>query len=274
MGELPTVVSAYTELGILGLLAVIFVLLVWKSFGHKHEDDNWKKGKIDKKDEILEDDKQKISNQLQNLTEIFIKQSEESRKSEQERQDALLKMQETLIDKIVNGVTSHSLSHDENKRLTIVNQDIDIILQDILIETDASRVDLVQYHNGGKGINKQAFLKMSMTNEKIQLGVKPFIQDFKDQFRSVLGYFVNEINDKGYCDITDVDTVAEKDVGMYEFMKNRGIEAKFGYGIKNGEGTTIAFICVEYINKVDVNVEKVHSSLKEHFREVERLLNT
>ena len=113
-----------------------------------------------------------------------------------------------------------------------------------------------------------------MTNEKIQLGVKPFIQDFKDQFRSVLGYFVNEINDKGYCDITDVDTVAEKDVGMYEFMKNRGIEAKFGYGIKNSEGTTIAFICVEYINKVDVNVEKVHSSLKEHFREVERLLNT
>ena len=158
--------------------------------------------------------------------------------------------------------------------MTIVNQDIDIILQDILIETNASRVDLVQYHNGGKGINKQAFLKMSMTNEKIQLGVKPFIQDFKDQFRSVLGYFVNEINDKGYCDITDVDTVAEKDVGMYEFMKNRGIEAKFGYGIKNSEGTTIAFICVEYIDKTTVNIDKIHSSLKEHFREVERLLNT
>ena len=57
MGEIQPVVSAYTELGILGLLAVIFVVLVWKSFGNKNKDDNWKKGKIDKKDEILEDDK-------------------------------------------------------------------------------------------------------------------------------------------------------------------------------------------------------------------------
>ena len=274
MGEIQPVVSAYTELGILGLLAVIFVVLVWKSFGNKNKDDERKKGKIDKKDDILETDKQTISKQLQNLTEIFIKQNEESRRVEREQQDALLKMQENLINKIVSGVTSHGLSHDENKRLTIVNQDIDVILQDILIETNASRVDLVQYHNGGKGINKQSFLKMSMTNEKIQLGVKPFIQDFKDQFRSVLGYFVNEINDKGYCDIVDVDVVAEKDVGMYEFMKNRGIEAKFGYGIKNVEGTTIGFICVEYTDKTKVDTEKIHSSLKEHFREIERLLNS
>ena len=183
-------------------------------------------------------------------------------------------MQENLIDKIVNGVTTHVPTQEDNLKLTVVNQNIDTILQDILVETNASRVDLVQYHNGGRGINKQAFLKMSMTNEKIQLGVRPFIQDFKDQFRSVLGYFVNEINISGSCDIVDVDEMANKDIGMYEFMKNRGIVAKFGKGIKNPEGTTIAFICVEYTDKKDINIDKVHNALREHYREIERLLNS
>ena len=274
MGEFAPVVQAYTEIGILGLLAVLVVILIWRSYGRKGKDDNWKINKIDKKDDILENDKQTISKQLQDLTEIFIKQNEETRKSEQERQEALLKMQENLIDKIVNGVTTHVPTQEDNLKLTVVNQNIDTILQDILVETNASRVDLVQYHNGGRGINKQAFLKMSMTNEKIQLGVRPFIQDFKDQFRSVLGYFVNEINISGSCDIVDVDEMANKDIGMYEFMKNRGIVAKFGKGIKNSEGTTIAFICVEYIDKKDIDVEKVHNALREHYREIERLLNS
>lgn len=274
MGEFAPVVQAYTEIGILGLLAVLVVILIWRSYGRKGKDDKWKTNKIDKKDDILEKDKQTISKQLQDLTEIFIKQNEETRKSEQERQEALLKMQENLIDKIVNGVTTHVPTQEDNLKLTVVNQNIDTILQDILVETNASRVDLVQYHNGGRGINKQAFLKMSMTNEKIQLGVRPFIQDFKDQFRSVLGYFVNEINISGSCDIVDVDEMANKDIGMYEFMKNRGIAAKFGKGIKNPEGTTIAFICVEYIDKKDIDVEKVHNALREHYREIERLLNS
>ena len=272
--EFPVVLQAYAEVGILGLLAILVVILIWRSYGRKGKDDEWKKDNIEKKDDIIQGDKQTISKQLQDLTEIFIKQSEETRKSEQERQDALLKMQENLIDKIVNGVTTHVPTQEDNLKLTVVNQNIDTILQDILVETNASRVDLVQYHNGGRGINKQAFLKMSMTNEKIQLGVRPFIQDFKDQFRSVLGYFVNEINVIGSCDITDVDEMANKDIGMYEFMKNRGIAAKFGKGIKNPEGTTIAFICVEYIDKKDIDVDKVHNSLREHYREIERLLNS
>ena len=67
-----------------------------------------------------------------------------------------------------------------------ISQEIDKHLQAIITETNASRAALIQYHNGGRGINKQSFLKMSMTNEQIQLGVKPFINGFKDQFRSIL----------------------------------------------------------------------------------------
>ena len=274
MANFPTIVQAYIELGILGLLAVIFIFLVIIAFGRKGKDDDWKKAKIDKKDEILESDKQTINKQLQELTKIILTQNEEMRKIEKERQDSQNKVNEKLASKIIDGVIYHIPSQEENSKLTNVNIDIDTILQDILLETNASRVSVVQYHNGGKGINKQAFLKMSMTNEKIQLGVKPFIQDFKDQFRSVLGYFVNEINTKGFCYINNVDDILYKDVGMYEFMKNRGIESKYGYAIHNTEGNVVAFICVEFIDKVKADESVVNNSLKEHYREVERLLNS
>ena len=267
MGELPTVVSAYTELGILGLLAVIFVLLVWKSFGHKHEDDNWKIGKIDKKDEILEKDKQDISNQLQNLTNIIIQQNEENFAKERE-------MNRELIKQIIDGVNNHSMSQIENDKLTYINRCVDTILEDILKETNASRAFLVQYHNGGRGINKQAFLKMSVTNEKTLSGVKSIINMCKDQFRSVVGYFVNELAENGHCCIFDIEDIKSKDVGMYELMLTRGIEAKCGYAIHNNDGMVIAYLGVEFEHKADADCNIVRTSFMEHFREVERLLNS
>ena len=261
--EMAPVVQAYTEIGILGLLAVIFVILVWKSFGSKQKDDNWKKNNIDKKDRILESDKQTINKQFQDLTAILIKQSEENRE-----------MNKELIKQILDGVNNHSLSQAENDKLTNINKNIDIILQDILTETNASRASLVQYHNGGRGINKQAFLKMSMTNEKTQPKIKSIMSQCKDQFRSALGYFVNKIAETGHCCIFDIEEMKSKDVGMYELMSSRGIEAKCGYGIKDKDGMVIAYICVEYEHKENAIKENIQKAFMEHHIEIERLLNS
>ena len=265
--EIAAVVRVYTEIGILGLLAVIFVLLVYKSFFYKQKDDKWKKDKLDKKDEILENDKQTVSKQLQELTTILIKQSEENLTKERE-------MNKELIKQIIDGVNNHSMTQAENDKLTDINKKIDIILQDILNETNASRASLVQYHNGGRGINKQAFLKMSMTNEKTKSDVKSIMTQCKDQFRSALGYFVNEIADTKHCCIFDVEEMKSKDVGMYELMTTRGIEAKCGYGIENQDGMIIAYICVEFEHKEDAVREKVQKAFMEHHIEVKRLLNS
>lgn len=255
MNNYAQIYQAYVEVGILGLLAILVIILIWRSYNRKGDDDKWKNSKIDNKDFLLENDKQTTNKQLEQLTEILVKQ------------------QEKFIDKVITGVNYHVPTEEENTKLTKINTDIDVILQDILLETQASRVALVQYHNGGKGINKQAFLKMSMTNEKIQLGIKPFMQDFKDQFRSVLGYFVNTINLNSTCDIPDTEEMKYKDIGMYEFLKNRNIASEFGYGIKNKENTIIGFICVEYQDTLVPDLDKVHTSLKEHYKEIERLLN-
>jgi hypothetical protein len=147
-------------------------------------------------------------------------------------------------------------------------------LQDIVLETGASRACLVQYHNGGKGINHQAFLKMSMTNEKTQLGIKSIMSECKDQFRSALGYFVNEINTCGHCCIFNVNEIKDTDIGTYELMLTRGIEAKCGYAIHNKNGNVIAYIGVEFEHKENAKKDIIRNSFKEHYREVERSLNS
>ena len=274
MGEFAPVLQAYTEVGILGLLAVLVIVLIWRSFDRKGKDDDWKKNKIDEKDENINSNNDFIAQQLDELTDLIKKQNEAYQEFQQEMIERSHNMNEQLIEKIVDGVYYRVPSNTENHMLTKINNEIDMILQDILVETNASRVNLVQYHNGGKGINKQAFLKMSMTNERIQLNVKPFISEFKDQFRSVLGYFVNEIGKNGYCYINNVDEMIEKDIGMYEFMCNRGIESKFGYAIHDKDKCVIAFICAEFIDKKDANEKTINNSFKEHYREIERLLNS
>ena len=274
MGEFAPVLQAYTEVGILGLLAILVIILIWRSFDRKGKDDNWKKSKIDEKDNNINTQNTFITQQLDELTDLIKTQNEKYQEFQQELLTKNQNINEQLIEKIVDGVYFRVPSNTENHLLTKINNEIDIILQDILVETNASRVNLVQYHNGGKGINKQAFLKMSMTNERIQLNVKPFISEFKDQFRSVLGYFVNQIGLKGHCYIKDVDEMKEKDIGMYEFMCNRGIESKFGYAIHNRDKAVIAFISVEFIDKKDANETVIDNSFKEHYREIERLLNS
>lgn len=82
---------------------------------------------------------------------------------------------------------------------------------------------------------------MSMTNEQVQLGVKPVIQDFKDQFRSVLAYFTKELSNSGKCYIKDLEELQSVDPNMYEFLKDRGLQAKFGLAIHNRDGIVIRF---------------------------------
>ena len=112
-----------------------------------------------------------------------------------------------------------------------------------------------------------------MTNEKTQLGVKSVMNECKDQFRSALGYFVNEIGNTGHCCIFDIDKVRDTDVGMYELMLTRGIQAKCGFGIHNEDKMVIAYIGVEFEDKNKAKQEVIRDAFMNHYREIERLLN-
>lgn len=257
--EFTNVISAYTEIGVLGLCAVLMIILFYRSF-KKHEDDSIKKDeRIDHKDQFTETNYTSMMQMFQDQQKQFL--------------DQQMKQNEMMLNAFVDKVTTHVPSNEENEKITQISNKIDSLLQDILNKANASRVSVVQFHNGGRGINKQSFLKMSMTNEQVRLGVKPFMPEFKDQFRSVLSYFIKEMTENGICCIQDVNDMINIDTGMYEFMQNRGIEAKFGMPVKNDEGYLIGFVCIEFNNKEDVNLDVIKQIFAEKQGVFETLLN-
>ena len=253
-------VKVYVEIGILGLCGVLTVMIAYLGFKRAKDDNK-------NKDKRLEKSQDKLDDRFDAMLKII----QEQNHAFQEQQ---LKNNEMLINNIVQGVTNHVPSSEENMKLTRITEEIDKTLQQMLVYTNADRVDLIQYHNGGKGVNKQSFLKMSMTNEQVKVGVKPFMPEFKDQFRSVISYVTKTLNDEGYCYIDNAEDVKEIDPGTYEFLVNRGIESKYCMAIHDTkENYVIGFVCIEYIEKENARPDLVDRVFKEKQKVLETLLN-
>ena len=114
---------------------------------------------------------------------------------------------------------------------------------------------------------------MSITNEQVQLGVKPLMSEFKDQFRSVLSYFVHEIHDTGHCYISDYEDLQGTDSSMYEFLRDRGVQAKFGIAIHDKNNMIIGFVCAEFLDKTKANTNIIDKCLVSKQQVFEMLLN-
>ena len=251
--------KAFIELGVLGMSALLVIMLTWfyfKKFNDINDRDN---KRIDKKDDKNDD-------RLDLVIQMLNKQNTDY-------QEQQAKNMERLINSIINGVVNHSPTKEENNKLTKVAEELDKYLQQILLETKASRVALVQYHNGGKGINHQSFLKMSMSNEQVQLGVKPIINSFKDQFRSSMSYFVKELNDYGYCYINDSEDIKELDVNLYELLLDRGIQAEYGLALHDADDNIMGFLLVEYTDKNNAEPTIVEKVFRDKQKVVEALLS-
>ena len=61
---------------------------------------------------------------------------------------------------------------------------------------------------------------------------------------------------------------------MYEFMRNRGLQAKYGYAIHGKDDYIIGFLCAEYETRENINTQRVDNCFKEHYKYIEKLLNS
>ena len=144
------VVKVIAEVGILIVCSAMVVTIFWLNYKRNNS-------KEDKKDDKLEE----IMDKIQQQNDLLVKQ-------------------------IINGIVGHNLSTEENAILTHVEDQINDYLKDVQLKTNATRVCLVRYHNGTKGMDGLSFLKMSMTNEYVKIGIKPIMSEFQNYFRSFL----------------------------------------------------------------------------------------
>lgn len=219
------VAKTISELGIMVVCSALVVTIFWLNYKRSNNKD-------DKKDDKIDD----IMNKIQEQNDM-------------------------LVNQIIKGVTGHTLSSEENTVLTQVELQINDCLKRVQQKTNASRVSLIRYHNGNKGMDGLSFLKMSMTNECVKIGIQPIMQEFQNYFRSFLPYWIHQLDKTGKCYIDDIEDIKEIDTNSYEYFKNRGVQAKYGISIKNKEDCPIGFMCIEYFDKKDINKEQVEKCL-------------
>lgn len=231
------VAKTIAELGIMIVCSALVITIFWLNYKRNNN-------KEDKKDDEIDD----IVNRIQEQNDM-------------------------LVNEIIKGVVGHTLSNEENNMLTQVEIQINDCLKRVQQKTNASRVSLIRYHNGNKGMDGLSFLKMSMTNECVKIGIQPIMQEFQNYFRSFLPYWIHQLDEKGKCYIDDIEDIKDIDANSYEYFKNRGVQAKYGIAVKNAEGYSIGFICIEYLDKNDVNKEQIEKCLLDKQIKIGTLLN-
>lgn len=178
-----------------------------------------------------------------------------------------------MIQDIVQGVSKRHLTFEESKELIQIEKQINDVINLILKETNASRVCIVKYHNGNKDMTGKSFLKMSMTNEVVNIGIAPMMQDFKDIFRSLLSYWCHELERNEVCVIRNAEEIKGKDVTMYQYLVTRNIESKYGTVLKDNDGNIIGFICIEYLDKKDFDLEKINKTMEDNLPKIQTLVS-
>ena len=260
------VAKTFLELGMLGSCAAMMIYIFYENHKRSHQTD-------DEKNKLIVDNYNKIETMLSTLTQNIQDQNNNLIERQELHYEKENERATQLITAIINGVTSHVPTPEEDKKLDEINNEVDKTLRMLREDTNASRACIVQYHNGGKGINKQSFQKMSMTNEQVKLSVQPLITEFKDQYRMSLSYFVNKLRDDGKCYIKNVEDIKEFDASTYEFMKFKEINSLYGRAIKGPEGNVIAFIGLQYEGKNIPNDTLIDDAFDKYYSTFEKALN-
>lgn len=182
---------------------------------------------------------------------------------------------EKLVEKILNDASKpHVLSEEENKRMTKIDEEINLFLEKALVSTKASRISLVKYHNGGNDMLGNSILKMSMSNEKCGAGVLHLMHAFQNQLRSAFTYWIKQLDDNGYCFVDDVETLENLDGSLYQYLKQAGVKATYAVAIKNTKtDNVIGFLVADYLSREDVNIEQIQHCLNDKKLKIEALLN-
>ena len=250
--EAAEVGKMYLELGVLGLCAVFTIVIAFLYLKEHLK----RSGKVqDKQDKYFNTLLETLLEQNKSNNELIVNQLTE------------------LSHNIVKGVTTHTLSSEENNSLSEIEGKINDCLKRVLVKTNACRVALVRFHNGGRDMNGLSFLKMSMTNEETALGISPLMPEFQNMFRSFFSYLCEQLVTEGHCYIDDVEKLKELDTTMYDYLKTRGVQATYSIPIVNNQDTVVGFIYISFMSKSKVDKKQVESCLHDKKIKIETLLN-
>lgn len=194
------------------------------------------------------------------------KADEESRK----RTEDFNKTIDKFFHKLEN---SNHLTLEQESLQASIEQKIDHVLEKLRDKTDAGRALLIRYHNGGKDLAGNSFLRFSCTNEKVSTGITSALPELRNQFRSLIGPLYDHLKDHQCYGFENVISIKEEGhITMYEFFKSRNIVSSCAMAVRTKKGYNLGFVAIEYLAE-HKKEEEVKQALEEARDEIEVLLS-
>lgn len=211
---------------------------------------------------------------------IFIVQNIKAKKDQEASNEKLfelmIKQYESTFKKLIDNFNpnGHVLTEHEDRRALEIDRAIDDYLKQMIINTKATRSFVVRYHNGGRDMAAVPFLKCSITNEITNVGVRPVMSEFQNQFRSIMAGVCEEIDRKGYSYITPEEKSELIDPATVELMKDRGIKSMYCRALRNSNNYIIGFVAVTFMidNPEKPNEDTIHRCLIDKSQKISALL--
>jgi hypothetical protein len=134
-------------------------------------------------------------------------------------------------------------------------EDIDAVLYDVLIQANASRVVLHQYHNGGKFFSGDCMLHLTCTNEAARVGVPRIQKEFQNMLISAdMFKHLSRLHYTG-CHTAEVGKM--EDTEVRHFLSLFGVEELFECVLTDDYGLPIATMAVHFNETGNVKNENV-----------------
>lgn len=139
---------------------------------------------------------------------------------------------------------------DYKKQIKCENS-VSRVMRNIKDELFADRVLVIQYHNGVYSIANNSLLKLSITHEALERGVKSSMQNFQNTPSNYLGNWNKIIFDSRYIAIPSLRSINDSsdERGVIEYLTDNGVQSMYMFPVEDSMGETFGIGVVEYVKK-------------------------
>ena len=157
--------------------------------------------------------------------------------------------------------------HDDNMELRVENgPKIQSLIDKLTYKINASRVLILEMHNGVTGGGGLPFTKCSATYESLNIMVSPVAEQYQEVNMSLMP-FTNFLFEKGYwCGNTE--DLLEIDKALYHKMKSNKTEHFAACVIEGVDNKAIAFLIVSFDNPIEALSQHQCDAVREYIRHI------
>ena len=145
-------------------------------------------------------------------------------------------------------------------------------LSEFAQECNSDRVLLFEFSNGNSNLIGLPFLYITASVEVVKSGIIPVAQNYQRISTSIISEFLENLENKGYSFIDDLELVKNEAPMIYHFLKPSGVKSALFYSLY-GVNDTIGFVVAMTLEDKKLERKESLPRIAESAQRISSLLN-